>query len=108
MTKNIVVFGGTGQQGSAFVRALGKLNIPTQFTIYLLSRRPDVGSLADVPGVTVVPVAQNYMNEPELALKATKLETGEVYGVFFVNGYVHEKEEVAQGESGAAGTYVLD
>ncbi|KAL1412743.1 hypothetical protein Q8F55_000490 [Vanrija albida] len=100
-TKNIVVFGGTGQQGSAFIRALGAYNAtsPT-YTIYALSRDVAAGSsrrLEAVPGVKVVPAAKNYMDEPGLAFAATGLARGEVHGAFSVQGYISDKQQLHQG-----------
>ncbi|WOO82286.1 NmrA-like family domain-containing protein [Vanrija pseudolonga] len=100
-TKNIVVFGGTGQQGSAFIRALGAYNASApQYSIYLLSRDPSAGSskrLESVPGVKVVQVAKNYTDEPVAAFTATGLKKGEVHGAFSMQGYISAEAQLHQG-----------
>lgn len=93
--KNIVVFGGTGQQGSAFVRALSEY---PGYKIHLLVRTEKPTPLKDLPGVTLVH-SPDYGEHPALALRATHLKPGEVYGVFSVQGYIPEKQEITQGES---------
>lgn len=100
-TKSIVVFGGTGQQGSAFIRGLGAYNASApQYTIYLLSRDLTAGStkrLESVPGVKVVQAAKNYMDEPGPAFEATGLKKGEVHGAFSVQGYISAEAQLHQG-----------
>lgn len=93
--KNVVVFGGTGAQGSAFVRALSEY---PGYKIFLLVRSEKPTPLKDLPGVTIVHSAE-YGEHPALALRATHLKPGEVYGVFSVQGYIPEKQEITQGES---------
>ncbi|KAK6909533.1 hypothetical protein I203_103553 [Kwoniella mangroviensis CBS 8507] len=98
--KNVVVFGATGQQGTAFIEALSSHN--GQYKIYALSRNLSSSSsvkLSKLPGVEVVQVNKDYMDKPELAFTATGLKENEVYGVFNVQGYVSEKVELAQGKS---------
>ncbi|KAL7423722.1 hypothetical protein Q5752_001304 [Cryptotrichosporon argae] len=99
MSKSILVFGATGQQGSALIRALAAHNLPTPtYTILALSRAPSSASstrLAELAGVRVVGVAKNYMDDPAAVFAAI----GEVWGVFSVQGYVDEKVEEAQGKA---------
>ncbi|WVQ84316.1 hypothetical protein IAT38_006468 [Cryptococcus sp. DSM 104549] len=101
MSKAIVVFGATGQQGSALIKALSVHNTPVQtFTIYALSRSPSSPSsqrLAALPGVKVVQVAKNYMDEPDKVFEDLELKAGDVHGVFSVQGYVSEDVELKQG-----------
>lgn len=93
--KNVVVFGGTGAQGSAFIRALSE---HPGYKIHLLVRSEKPTPLKDLPGVNVVR-ATEYGEHPALALRATHLKPGEVYGVFSVQGYIPERQELIQGES---------
>ncbi|WVQ84315.1 hypothetical protein IAT38_006467 [Cryptococcus sp. DSM 104549] len=101
MSKSIVVFGATGLQGSALVKALSVYNTPSQkFTIYALSRSsatPSSDHLAALPGVKVVQAAKNYMDEPDKVFEDLELKAGDVYGVFSVQGYVSEDVELKQG-----------
>ncbi|WVW86099.1 hypothetical protein I302_108138 [Kwoniella bestiolae CBS 10118] len=97
--KNVIVFGATGQQGTAFIEALSAHH--DQYKIYALSRDPSTPSsikLSALPGVEVVQVNKDYMDKPEMAFAATGLKEDEVYGVFNVQGYVSEKVELAQGK----------
>ncbi|KAK8853161.1 hypothetical protein IAR55_003862 [Kwoniella newhampshirensis] len=108
--KNIVVFGSTGQQGSALINALSEYNTnnnnqstgPNRFTVYALSRSPAAPSsirLASLSGVKVIEVAKDYMDEPLKALEATGLAKGQIDGVFDVQGYVSEAIELKQAKA---------
>ncbi|WWC91648.1 uncharacterized protein L201_006594 [Kwoniella dendrophila CBS 6074] len=102
--RNIVVFGATGQQGTAFIEALSARNtsISVQYPIYALSRNVNSSSsirVSKLPGVKVIQVNKDYMDKPELALQATGLNVNEVYGVYSVQGYLSEKAELTQGKS---------
>ncbi|TYJ58823.1 hypothetical protein B9479_000255 [Cryptococcus floricola] len=103
MSKIIVVFGATGQQGSALINALAEYNTPTpQYTILALSRSPLAPSsvaLGSLPGVKVVPVARNYMDEPDKMFLDNGLGKGGVWGVFSVQGYVSEDVEWKQAKA---------
>lgn len=92
--KNVVVFGGTGAQGSAFVRALSEY---PGWKIHVLVRSEKPTPLSSLPGVTLVH-SNEYGDHPALALRATHLKVGDVYAVFSVQGYISEKQEIAQGE----------
>lgn len=99
--KNIVVFGGTGAQGSAFIKALAEHNAKKEeYAIYLLSRNVTAGgsvALGKLPGVRVV-AAGEYAANPLKAFKDAGLQPGEIHGVFSVQGYMSEEEEIKQGE----------
>ncbi|GFZ48661.1 hypothetical protein JCM24511_06410 [Saitozyma sp. JCM 24511] len=109
-TKTLVVFGATGNVGSALInnlahtyQALVKNNTATStvFSIVAFVRDPNAGSakrLSALPGVRIVHV-QNYMDEPAKAFEAAGLGKGEVYGVFSNQGYVDPKVEEAQGKA---------
>ncbi|WRT70289.1 uncharacterized protein IL334_007287 [Kwoniella shivajii] len=101
--KNIIVFGSTGQQGSAFIEGLSKYNTPSSiYNIFALSRNVTAGSstrLSNLPGVKVIQVAKNYMDKPEQAFESTGLNVSDVHGVFNVQGYVSEAVELAQAKS---------
>ncbi|CAK9783283.1 NAD(P)-binding protein [Cutaneotrichosporon oleaginosum] len=102
MTKNVIVFGGTGHQGSAFVSALAAYNTSSAspaWKIHLLARNPEAPAaqrLARLNGVTVVH-APHYMEAPDEAFDAAGLDVGDVYGAFLVCGYMDREKEVAQG-----------
>lgn len=103
MTKNVIVFGGTGHQGSAFVRALAAANDPTHvhpaFAIHVLVRDPEAHSaerLIKLPGVKLVH-SPHYMEAPDEAFDAAGLSVGDVHGAFMVNGYMDGDKETAQG-----------
>ncbi|WWD19578.1 hypothetical protein CI109_104039 [Kwoniella shandongensis] len=103
-TKNIVVFGATGLQGTALINALTKYNTSTstRFNVFAFSRSPSAPSstrLASLPGVEVVEVAKDYMDDPTKAFEASGLAKGEVDGVFSVQGYVSEAAELKQGKT---------
>jgi hypothetical protein len=104
MSKNVIVFGGTGHQGSAFVNALAgynKSSASPAWTIHLLVRNPEAPAaerLARLNGVKVVH-APHYMESPDEAFDAAGLEVGDVHGAFLVCGYMDGEKEVAQGES---------
>ncbi|ODO05691.1 hypothetical protein I350_04751 [Cryptococcus amylolentus CBS 6273] len=103
MSKIIVVFGATGQQGSALINALSEYNTPTpHYTILALSRSPLAPSsvtLGSLPGVKIVPVAKNYMDEPDKVFLDNGLGKGGVWGVFSVQGYVSEDVEWKQAKA---------
>jgi uncharacterized protein YbjT (DUF2867 family) len=102
MSKNVIVFGGTGHQGSAFVNALAgynKSSASPAWTIHLLVRNPEAPAaerLARLNGVKVVH-APHYMESPDEAFDAAGLEVGDVHGAFLVCGYMDGEKEVAQG-----------
>ncbi|WVQ72643.1 hypothetical protein IAR50_002202 [Cryptococcus sp. DSM 104548] len=103
MSRVIVVFGATGQQGSALIKALAEYNTPSPtYTILALSRSPLSPSslaLGGLPGVKVVPVSKNYMDEPDKVLLEIGLGKGGVWGVFNVQGYVSEEVEWKQAKA---------
>lgn len=102
-TKNVIVFGGTGHQGSAFVRALAASNSSSAspaYTIYVLNRSPESASaerLGRLNGVKIIN-APNYMETPDEAFELAGLHVGDTYGAFMVNGYMDNDKEIAQGE----------
>ncbi|BEI82707.1 hypothetical protein CcaverHIS002_0305750 [Cutaneotrichosporon cavernicola] len=102
MSKNVIVFGGTGHQGQAFVNALAAQNKSSAnpvWTIHLLARNPEAPSaerLARLNGVKIVH-SPHYMESPDEAFDAAGLEVGHVYGAFLVCGYMDGEKEVAQG-----------
>lgn len=103
-TKNVVVFGGTGHQGSAFVRALAAKNtsrLSPAYTIHVFNRNsssPVVERLSALPGVKMV-LSPQYMEAPDDAFEAAGLEVGDIHGAFMVSGYMDYDKEVAQGAS---------
>lgn len=103
-TKHVVAFGGTGQQGSAFVSALAAYNTSPEapeYTIHVLVRTPRPAS--KLPGVTMV-VCPDYAAHPLQAFAATGLKHGEVFGVFDVQGYLSDAQDVKQGEGRRSGS----
>lgn len=101
-TTNIVVFGGTGDQGSSFLRAMAAYNTPQTYTMHVLSRNVAAGAstrLASILGVRIVEAAE-YADHPVEAFGATGLGLGEVDVVFVVLGYMPEEKEVVQGKFG--------
>jgi len=101
--KNVLVFGGTGHQGSAFVRALAAYNTPNvQYSIHVLARSQGGGgrsaALARLAGVKIVAAAHNYADEPAAAFEAAGFNKGEVDVVFNVQGYMSDEKDEAQGE----------
>jgi hypothetical protein len=71
------------------------------YPIIALSRSPTSASslrLAKLPGVKVAPVDKDYMDNPTKVFRDLKLEPGDVYGVFSVQGYVDEATELKQGQ----------
>lgn len=105
-TKNVIVFGGTGHQGSGFVRALAAHNSPSAapaYTIHVLNRNPNHATAAKLAQLTGVKIVHSplYMDAPDEAFDAAGLEVGDVHGAFMVNGYMNAEKEVAQGGSNA-------
>ncbi|KAL7421100.1 hypothetical protein Q5752_003984 [Cryptotrichosporon argae] len=100
MAKTIVVFGSTGVQGSSLIKALAGHNTPIiTYHIVALTRNPSSSAskrLAALPGVEVVQVAENNMDEP--AAVFAKLGRA-VHGVFSVQGYVDDKAMIRQGKA---------
>ncbi|WWD22583.1 NAD(P)H:quinone oxidoreductase, type IV [Kwoniella shandongensis] len=98
MNKTIVVFGATGLQGTAMIRALTTSD-PT-WTILALTRNPTSPSsqkLASYPGVKLVKVDANCMEEPDKVFASLGMEKGDVHGVFSVQGYENDANIVKFG-----------
>ncbi|RSH94641.1 hypothetical protein EHS25_004445 [Saitozyma podzolica] len=112
-SKTVVVFGATGVQGTAFIKALSGYNTnPTSpaYTILALTRDSTSGSstrLASLPGVQVKQVAKNCMDEPAKAFADAGVTKGGVYAVFSVQSYVSPKMDIAQGKAIADASVAL-
>lgn len=104
MSKNVIVFGGTGHQGSAFVNALAAYNSATAapvYKIHVLVRNPETPAaerLARLNGVKIV-YLPHYMDSADEAFSKAGLEVGDVHGCFLVCGYMDADKEVARCES---------
>ncbi|GMK56550.1 hypothetical protein CspeluHIS016_0303900 [Cutaneotrichosporon spelunceum] len=101
MSKNVIVFGGTGHQGSAFVNALAAYNSATAapvYKIHVLVRNPETPAaerLARLNGVKIV-YLPHYMDSADEAFSKAGLEVGDVHGCFLVCGYMDADKEVAR------------
>ena len=89
MSKNVLIFGATGQQGGATVKALLESPRASEFTILAVTRNAASASAKKLEERGVKIVQGDMDNAKAIFDEAEKVAKGKVWGVFAVQVTLH-------------------